>query len=83
VKYEGYIRRERRTAERMLGLERTRIPEDFDYGIRALSAEAREKLERFRPRTLGQASRISGVRTSDLSVLMVHLERRRREGAVP
>ncbi len=83
VKYEGYIRRERRMADRMLGLERMRIPEDFDYGIRALSAEAREKLERFRPLTLGQASRISGVRTSDLSVLMVHLERKRREGIVP
>lgn len=83
VKYDGYIRRERRTADRLLGLERRKIPEDFDYGIQALSAEAREKLDRFRPLTLGQASRISGVRTSDLSIIMVHLERYRREGRVP
>jgi tRNA uridine 5-carboxymethylaminomethyl modification enzyme len=80
VKYDGYIRREKRTADRLLSLERMRIPEDFSYGIQALSTEAREKLERFRPLTLGQASRISGVRTSDLSILMIHLERLRREG---
>ncbi len=80
VKYEGYIRRERRMADRLLGLERMRIPEGFSFGIEALSAEAREKLERFRPLTLGQASRISGVRSSDLSILMVYMERQRREG---
>jgi tRNA uridine 5-carboxymethylaminomethyl modification enzyme len=83
VKYDGYIRRERRTADRMLGLERMRIPDGFSYGIEALSNEAREKLERFRPLTLGQASRISGVRTSDLSILMVHIERQRRESVLP
>ncbi len=83
VKYEGYIRRERRRADRMLGLERMRIPEGFSYQIEALSTEAREKLERFRPTTLGQASRISGVRTSDLSILMVHIERQRRVGGLP
>lgn len=80
VKYDGYIRREKRTADRLLSLERMRIPEGFSYEIQALSTEAREKLERFRPLTLGQASRISGVRTSDLSILMVYIERLRREG---
>ena len=79
IKYDGYIRRERRMADRMLGLERMKIPEGFSYGIQALSTEAREKLERFRPVTLGQASRISGVRTADLSILMVHIERQRND----
>ena len=79
VKYEGYIRRERRVADRLLGMERIRIPPGFSYDIDALSAEAREKLERFRPVTLGKASRLSGVRSSDLSILMVYLERWRNE----
>ncbi len=79
IKYDGYIRRERRTADRLLALERKKIPEGFSYDIQALSTEAREKLELFRPVTLGQASRISGVRTSDLSILMVHIERQARE----
>jgi tRNA uridine 5-carboxymethylaminomethyl modification enzyme len=83
VKYDGYIRRQRRMAARMSGLERVRIPEDFAYDIEALSAEAREKLETFRPGTLGQASRLSGVRTSDLSIIMVFLDRMRREGVDP
>ena len=82
VKYDGYIRREKRMADRMQGLDRMRIPDGFSYGIQALSTEAREKLERFRPLTLGQASRISGVRTSDLSILMVYIERLRRGGVV-
>lgn len=81
VKYEGYIRRQRRVADRLLGMERTVIPLDFSYDIGGLSAEAREKLRRFRPVTLGQASRISGVRSSDLSIIMVFLERLRRSAA--
>jgi len=84
IKYEGYIRRQRRTAERMKALETIRIPEGFRYGeVGAISAEAREKLERFRPDTLGQASRIDGVRAADLSVLHVLLERERRARRVP
>lgn len=75
VKYEGYIRRQRKVADRFLHLDRVRIPEDFSYDREALSAEAREKLKKFRPVTLGQASRISGVRTSDLSILMILLGR--------
>jgi tRNA uridine 5-carboxymethylaminomethyl modification enzyme len=81
VKYEGYIRRQHRMADRLLRLDRMLIPEGFSYDIKALSAEAREKLERFRPVTLGQASRISGVRTSDLSIIMIYLDRLRRGAA--
>jgi tRNA uridine 5-carboxymethylaminomethyl modification enzyme len=75
VKYEGYIRRQRRMADRLVRLDRMRIPEGFSYDIKALSSEAREKLELYRPMTLGQASRISGVRTSDLSIIMIYLDR--------
>jgi tRNA uridine 5-carboxymethylaminomethyl modification enzyme len=57
------------------------IPADFSYeAIAGLSTEARQKLVAKRPETVGQASRISGVRASDLSILVVHLERRRRNG---
>lgn len=76
VKYEGYIARQRRLAERMLDLDRMRIPENFSFEIPALSAEARIKLSKFKPVTLGQASRISGVRSSDISILMIFLGRR-------
>ena len=78
VKYAGYIRRQRRVADRLLRMERVKIPAEMTYDIDALSAEAREKLESFRPVTLGQASRISGVRTSDLSILMIFIERARK-----
>jgi len=76
MKYHGYIRRQNRTAEKFKRMERRRIPEDFPYGeIGALSAEAREKLDKFRPETLGKAARLAGVRVSDVSVLMVFLEK--------
>ena len=76
IKYRGYIRRQNRTAEKLKRMERRRIPEDFPYGeIGALSSEAREKLEKFRPETLGKAARLAGVRVSDVSVLMVFLEK--------
>ncbi len=78
IKYEGYIRRQKKLAERMLQIERVRIPADFSYAIEALSAEARLKLEKFRPTTLGRAARLSGVRSSDLSILMIHLGKRER-----
>ena len=79
VKYEGYIRRQRKHADRMLQMERTRIPKDFSYDIKSLSAEARLKLGKHRPLTLGQAARLSGVRSSDLSILMIYLIKSRRE----
>ncbi len=76
IKYDGYIRRQKKLAERMLRIEKVRIPPDFSYEIEALSAEARLKLEKFRPVTLAQASRLSGVRSSDLSILMICLGKR-------
>lgn len=81
VKYQGYIERERRSVERLLRLEHMRIPADFDYGaLTGLLAESREKLERVRPATLGQAGRISGVTPADLQRLAVAIsERSRRE----
>jgi len=77
IKYEGYIRRQKREAERVMTMDKIHIPEDFSYDIDALSAEAREKLKKFRPMTLGQASRISGLRFSDLSILMIYLKKHR------
>jgi tRNA uridine 5-carboxymethylaminomethyl modification enzyme len=74
VKYEGYIRRQLRDAERFRAMETRRIPDTFDFArLRHLRAEAREKLARVRPVSLGQASRIAGVTPSDLQILSVHL----------
>lgn len=76
MKYEGYIRKEQELVDKMNRLEEVRLQEDFDYRtITSLSSEAREKLFRLRPRTIGQASRISGVSPSDISVLLVHMGR--------
>ena len=72
LKYEGYIERERGMIEKMEQLETMPLPPDFDYhAVHNISMEAREKLNRIRPENLGQASRISGVSPSDVSVLMV------------
>jgi tRNA uridine 5-carboxymethylaminomethyl modification enzyme len=74
IKYEDYIEREEKMAQKMMALEDYRIPSNFNYDlVKALSAEGREKLKRLRPETLGQASRISGVSPSDVSILMVYL----------
>ena len=76
IKYKGYIDREKDQAEKMNRLENLNLHADFDYGVlKALSSEAREKLSTQKPRTIGQASRISGVSPSDISVLLVHLGR--------
>ncbi len=76
MKYEGYIRKERDMVEKMNRLESVRLHDTFDYeSLTALSAEAREKLTQMKPMTIGQASRISGVSPSDISVLLVHLGR--------
>ncbi|HLT46266.1 MAG TPA: tRNA uridine-5-carboxymethylaminomethyl(34) synthesis enzyme MnmG [Rubricoccaceae bacterium] len=78
LKYEGYLAREHELVEKMQGLERYRVPPDFDYhAVRAITMEAREKLSKIRPDTLGQASRISGVSPADVSALMVLLKRHR------
>ena len=82
IKYDGYIKRQKRMAERVLQMDKVRIPEEFSFDIEALSTESREKLKRFRPLTLGQASRISGVRFSDLSILMVYLKKWKDQRAV-
>ena len=76
VKYETYIEKEKELVQRMSQLEDLVIPESFDYKkIQALGNEAREKLHRIRPRTLGQASRISGINPSDVQILMVYMGR--------
>lgn len=76
IKYRGYIDRERQNAEKMHRLEDVRLHPDFDYsGIHALSTEARQKLMRHRPATLGQASRIPGVSPADINVLLLLLGR--------
>jgi len=74
IKYEGYIERQRKEIERFLQNERKFIPKDFDYSkVKGISNEAREKLAKVRPASLGQASRISGVSSSDVSVLSIYL----------
>jgi tRNA uridine 5-carboxymethylaminomethyl modification enzyme len=77
LKYEGYLDRQRQMVEKMEEKERWPIPDDFDYReLDNVSKEAREKLAKIRPDNLGQASRVSGVRASDVSVLMVLLKNR-------
>ncbi|MEL7833219.1 tRNA uridine-5-carboxymethylaminomethyl(34) synthesis enzyme MnmG [Fodinibius sp. Rm-B-1B1-1] len=74
IKYAGYIEKEFEMVEEMKKQEDTLIPDELDYGkINSLSSEGQQKMERIRPETLGQASRISGVSPSDVSVLMVYL----------
>ena len=76
VKYAGYIQKEQELADKMTRLEDITLHNDFDYHrLPSLSSEAREKLDAIKPKTLGQASRISGVSPSDISVLMVYLGR--------
>ena len=86
AKYSAYIEKQRQQVERMARFEQRRIPVDLDYEqVVGLRNEAREKLKRFRPMTLGQASRINGVTPADISVLLINLEksRRRGDGQVP
>ena len=74
VKYEGYIRKQLDQVEHMRKLEKRLLPEDIDYSdIIGLRLEAREKLNRIRPKSVGQASRISGVSPADVSVLLIYL----------
>ena len=76
IKYENYIIKEKELAERINNLEKIKLSPDFDYNrISSLSIEARQKLSKIKPMTLGQASRISGVSPSDISVLLVLLGR--------
>jgi tRNA uridine 5-carboxymethylaminomethyl modification enzyme len=76
IKYQVYLDKERELVSRMAQMEELEIPERFDYArIGSLGNEAREKLEKIRPRTLGQASRISGINPSDVQILMVYMGR--------
>ena len=76
IKYRGYIDREISNAEKVQRLERLEIPEGFDFEkVSGLSIECRQKLKKYAPRTIAQASRISGVSPSDISVLLVYFGR--------
>ena len=76
IKYEGYIQKEKNNAEKLNRLEYVKIPADFDFqSIQNISAEGRQKLAAIQPATIAQASRISGVSPSDISILLVHLGR--------
>jgi tRNA uridine 5-carboxymethylaminomethyl modification enzyme len=76
IKYDTYIKKEQEQANRLSQLEHLTIPQNFMYQeLKALSAEAREKLNLIKPTTIGQASRISGISPSDISILLVHFGR--------
>lgn len=76
IKYEGYIQREKIIAEKIQRLEAVKIPDDIKYNeLLSISTEARQKLERIKPRTIGQAGRISGVSPSDLNILLMYMGR--------
>ena len=76
VKYSGYIEKERNNANKLTRLEDVKIPEFFDYyKIKSMSIEAKQKLTTIRPVTISQASRISGVSPSDISVLLIYMGR--------
>ena len=81
LKYEGYIKRQLKQVEQFKKLEEKKIPEEIDYEkVGSLRIEARQKLELYRPVSIGQASRISGVSPADISVLLVYLEQYRKKG---
>jgi tRNA uridine 5-carboxymethylaminomethyl modification enzyme len=81
VKYQGYVERQQKDVERLRRQETTEIPSDFDFAsVSGLKTEAKQKLAKLRPRTLGAASRIAGVNPPDVALLAIHLERRRRGG---
>ena len=76
VKYSGYIEKERNIANKLTRLEDVKIPDNFDYNkIKSMSIEAKQKLSSIRPVTISQASRISGVSPSDVSVLLIYMGR--------
>ncbi len=76
VKYEGYIAKEQREVEKFANLENIKIADDFDYDtVKGMSSEGIEKCKKIRPISVGQASRISGLRTTDIAILMVHTKR--------
>ena len=80
IKYEGYILKARKEADRMRKMDNIALPEDIDYlNVDNLALEARQKLDKIRPASLGQASRISGINPSDIQVLAIYLKQRQKE----
>ena len=76
IKYKGYIQREQQMADKIMRLENLVIPDDFDFDrVESLSIECRQKLKKYAPKTIAQASRISGVSPADISVLLVYFGR--------
>ena len=81
MKYEGYIKKELEQVARFSKLESKALPADQDYTeVKGIRTEAAQKLNKFRPASIGQASRISGISPADISVLLIWLEQRRRNG---
>ena len=75
IKYEGYIEKARKEADRMLKMDGIKLPENLDYkNIDNLALEARQKIDQIKPSSLGQASRISGINPSDIQVLAIYLK---------
>ncbi len=80
IKYEGYIKRQLKQVEQFQKLEKKRLDPDFDYNkVEGLRKEATQKLNLYKPVSIGQASRISGVSPADISVLLIYLEQQRRK----
>jgi len=80
AKYEGYIKLQMAQVEKMRKLENKILPEDLDYlNLKGISLEARQKLDKFKPHSIGQASRISGISPADISVLLIYLEQRKNK----
>ena len=80
IKYEGYIKLQMAQVEKFKKLEKKLLPEDIDYkNLKGISLEGRQKLDKFKPRSVGQASRISGVSPADISVLLIYLEQLKRK----
>ena len=76
IKYKGYIQREQQIADKIMTFENLSIPDGFDFDkVESLSIECRQKLKKYAPRTIAQASRISGVSPADISVLLVYFGR--------
>ena len=79
AKYEGYIKLQMAQVEKVKKLEKKLLPEDLDYlNLKGISLEARQKLDKFKPHSIGQASRISGISPADISVLLIYLEQRKK-----
>jgi tRNA uridine 5-carboxymethylaminomethyl modification enzyme len=79
IAYDGYIKRQLKQVENFKKMENKKIPDDIDYDkIYGLRTEAKEKLKKIRPESIGQASRISGVNPADITILLIYLETERK-----